>query len=347
VRRAASADEESGFEVGRQPRPRPQVGGDLRIVGESAAAQELRRHVDAVAGSAATVLLTGETGTGKGLVARLVHQRSLRCARPFVHVDCAALSSSVIESELFGHERGAFTGAWQRRVGRFEQAGEGTIFLDEIGELEPPLQAKLLRALQDRVFERVGGGQALPVRARVVAATNRDLPTEIAAGRFRADLYYRLQVFEIAIPPLRERRRDVPPLFARAVERFGAANVGVSESFQEVLCAYDWPGNVRQVMNLAERLLVAHPGGPWGCAVLAEALGLATRGRANGGRGAASGNEGARPRLVSSRSDFEERERLEIARALALERWNVSAAARALGVSRGALRGRMARLGIG
>jgi transcriptional regulator with GAF, ATPase, and Fis domain len=187
------------------------------LVGESPAIDALRKAARAVAATRATVLVTGETGTGKGLVARLIHD--LSGASRFVHVDCASLAPTVIESELFGHERGAFTSAAERRIGRFERAGSGTVFLDEVADVEPSLQAKLLRILQDRAFERVGGSETLPLRARVIAATNRDLAADIDSGRFRSDLYYRLQVVELRIPPLRQRREDLPLLFEAACAR--------------------------------------------------------------------------------------------------------------------------------
>ena len=192
-------------------------GDALDLVGNSPVIRELRREVDALARIRSTALLIGETGVGKGLVARMLHERSDRPQEPFVHVDCASLAGSIIESELFGHERGSFTGAVGRRAGRFEQAGAGTIFLDEIGELEPPLQAKLLRILHDRTYERIGGSKTLTMNARVVAATNRDLAEEVRKGFFRSDLYFRLRVFELKIPPLRERLSDVPLLVRHAV----------------------------------------------------------------------------------------------------------------------------------
>ncbi|UCE86076.1 MAG: sigma-54-dependent Fis family transcriptional regulator [Deltaproteobacteria bacterium] len=236
------------------------------LVGESAAMRRLRAEIAAVAPSRATVLVRGETGTGKGLVARAIHRHSRCRAAGFVHVDCAALSASVIESELFGHERGAFTGAVSRRSGRFELAGDGTIFLDEIGDLDRPLQAKLMRVLEDREFERVGGVETLPMRARVVAATSRDLRRAVREGFFRADLYFRLKVVELRVPPLRERACDVSLLlaagFARAGARHGAVPPRTSEAFRARLAAHRWPGNVRELMNLAERLAVARPARP-------------------------------------------------------------------------------------
>jgi formate hydrogenlyase transcriptional activator len=188
------------------------VAARSEIVGESPALKEVLRLVGLVASSAATVLITGETGTGKELVARAIHERSPRRQGPFVAVNCGAIPATLVASELFGHEKGAFTGALQRRVGRFEQAGGGTLFLDEIAELPMETQTALLRVLQEREFERVGGERPIRTDARIVAATNRDLATEVAEGRFRADLYYRINVVPIAMPPLRDRKEDIPRL---------------------------------------------------------------------------------------------------------------------------------------
>ena len=202
------------------------------LVGESRAMRRLRAEIRGVAPLRATVLLTGETGTGKGAAARALHARSPRAQGPLVHVDCAALSPTLIESELFGHERGAFTGALERRTGRFELAAEGTVFLDEIGELDDRQQAKLLRVLHDREYERIGGVATLPMTARVIAATSRGLLREVREGRFRADLYFRLNVIQLRLPPLRERRQRHPVARARAApaaRRF-ARRAGVSRS---------------------------------------------------------------------------------------------------------------------
>jgi transcriptional regulator with GAF, ATPase, and Fis domain len=230
------------------------------LVGESEATRALRRQIARLADLPTTVLLLGETGTGKGVVARALHAGGARGARPFVHVDCAGLSESLFESELFGHERGAFTGAVAMRVGRAETAGDGTLFLDEIGELAPRLQAKLLRLLQERRYERVGGSVARPLRARVVAATNLDLEAAARAGAFRRDLLFRLDVARIVLPPLRERREDlaalVPALLARIARRLGVACPSLPSGFAARLAAHDWPGNVRELENTLERWLI-------------------------------------------------------------------------------------------
>ena len=230
------------------------------LVGQAEPILLLRKQIAAVASTRSTVLILGETGTGKGLVARAIHRLSSERKRVFVHVDCAALSPALIESELFGHERGAFTGATDRRVGRFELADDGTIFLDEIGDLQPSLQAKLLRVLQDHQYERVGGARTLIMRARVIAATSRDLRRAVHEGRFRRDLYFRLNVLQLQIPPLRERRSDIPLLVRYGLdllgERLAVPVPEVSDGFYERLAMNDLPGNVRELMNVLERCLV-------------------------------------------------------------------------------------------
>jgi len=230
------------------------------LVGESPPMRDLRSAVAAAALVPTTVLLTGDTGTGKGVAARLLHRLSPRSARPFLHVDCAALAPTVIESELFGHERGAFTGAASARVGRFEQVGMGTIFLDEIGELSLELQAKFLRVLEERSFERVGGTATHRMQARVIAATNKDLDAEVQAGRFRRDLLYRLRVIHLPLPPLRERLEDVPLLVRAALERLcqelGRPKPAVGASFCERLREHEWPGNVRELLHVLEAVLI-------------------------------------------------------------------------------------------
>jgi transcriptional regulator with GAF, ATPase, and Fis domain len=227
------------------------------MVGDSAAMRSVYDCIRKVAPRDSTVLICGETGTGKELAARAVHQNSGRAARPFVAVNCAALTEPLLESELFGHEKGAFTGAVVMKKGKFEVADGGTIFLDEIGELAPALQAKLLRALQEQEFERVGGTRPIKVDVRVVAATNHDLQAAVAAGRFRQDLWYRLNVVAITMPPLRLRRTDIPMLAAHFAARFGRGRaVELSPDALDALRAYDWPGNVRELENAIERAVV-------------------------------------------------------------------------------------------
>ncbi len=230
------------------------------IVGSSPALQRVLDEVAKVAGTEATVLILGETGTGKELVARAIHKRSRRSTGAFIRVNCAAIPTSLIASELFGHEKGAFTGALQRRLGRFEAADGGTIFLDEIGELPPEAQVALLRVLQEREIERVGSAHPIAVDVRVLAATNRDLEAAVERGAFREDLYYRLNVFPIRLPPLRERADDIPILVEYLVDRY-AKQVGksidkIEKRTLQLLQAYDWPGNVRELQNVIERAVV-------------------------------------------------------------------------------------------
>lgn len=230
------------------------------IVGESPALQVVLGNVVKVAPTDSTVLIIGETGTGKELIARAIHKRSQRASQTFVSVNCAAVPTSLIASELFGHEKGAFTGAIQRRLGRFELAEGGTIFLDEIGELPPDTQISLLRILQEREFERVGGSKVIRANVRVIAATNRNLLAAIDAGTFRKDLYYRLNVFPIEMPPLRKRRQDIPVLVEYFIERYaskaGKKIRGINKSTLERLTTYDWPGNIRELQNVVERSVV-------------------------------------------------------------------------------------------
>ena len=230
------------------------------IVGLSESLLHALRHVARVAPTDSTVLVTGETGTGKDLVARAIHKRSRRANRPFIRVNCAAIPQSLIASELFGHEKGAFTGATERRLGRFELANGGTIFLDEIGDIPADTQVALLRVLQEREFERVGSGRTVSVDVRVIAATNRDLEAAVAAGTFRLDLFYRLNVFPIRVPSLRERRDDIPLLAKYFIER-SASSTGkeiknIDRKTLGLLKAYDWPGNIRELQNVIERAVI-------------------------------------------------------------------------------------------
>ena len=230
------------------------------IVGNSPALLSALRKVEQIAPTDSTVLILGETGTGKELIARAIHDRSARKGRPLVKVNCSAISAGLVESELFGHVKGAFTGAFERRVGRFELADGGTIFLDEIGELPLETQVKLLRVLQEQEFEPVGSSRTVHVNVRIITATNRDLEEAIKAGRFRSDLFYRLNVFPLHVPPLRERVSDIPQLVAFFVERFskkfGKSVEGVSRSTMNLLESYAWPGNIRELQNLVERAVV-------------------------------------------------------------------------------------------
>jgi transcriptional regulator with GAF, ATPase, and Fis domain len=235
-----------------------------RIVGNSAALRRVLGMVGIVAPTDATVLINGETGTGKELVARAIHQRSRRSANAFVSVNCAAIPRDLIASELFGHEKGSFTGATKRRLGRFELADAGTIFLDEVGELLPDAQVALLRVLQEREFERVGGGRPMQVDVRVIAATNRDLKAAVANRTFREDLFYRLNVFPIEVPPLRERKDDILMLVRHFVQHY-ASRAGknirwIDKTTLDVLESHDWPGNIRELQNVVERSVILSSG---------------------------------------------------------------------------------------
>ena len=241
------------------------AGAMASMIGQAPAMQEVFRSIGRLAGSSMTVLITGESGTGKELVARALHDHSPRADRPFVALNTSAIASELLESELFGHEKGAFTGADARRIGRFEQANGGTLFLDEIGDMSPALQTRLLRVLAESEFYRVGGQVPIKVDVRVIAATNQDLARAVKESRFREDLYHRLNVIRINTPPLRQRREDIPALFqhylADAAEELGSPAKTMDVDALETLQSFDWPGNVRQLVNAARRLTVTAPGG--------------------------------------------------------------------------------------
>jgi transcriptional regulator with GAF, ATPase, and Fis domain len=292
-----------------------------------------------------SVLILGETGTGKELVARAVHAASPRAHRPLIKVNCAALPGTLIESELFGHERGAFTGAVEKRVGRFELAAGGTIFLDEIGDMPLEVQSKLLRVLQERELERVGGGATLAVDVRVVAATNRDLAGAVAAGTFRADLYYRLNVFPIALAPLRARREDIPQLVRHFVggyaARMGRRIVYIPPDAMRVLVDYEWPGNVRELEHVIERAVILSPGPE--LSVTPEILRILPA--ADPPQRDAQGTHPVAPADES----MDDVERQHIASVLKQTGWRIegaAGAARVLGLNPSTLRSRMKKLRI-
>jgi len=234
------------------------------IVGSSPQLQDILHLIERVAPTNCTVLLTGETGTGKELVAHAIHNSSPRRAKTMIKVNCAALPPNLIESELFGHERGSFTGATEKRIGKFEQAHQSTLFLDEIGEMPPELQVKLLRALQEKEIERIGGHSSIKVDTRIIAATNRDLEKEVDEGRFRADLYYRLNIFPISLPSLRDRRDDIPLLTTHFIEklskRTGKTITSISSYALQQITSYDWPGNIRELEHTIERSILLSDG---------------------------------------------------------------------------------------
>ncbi len=300
------------------------------IIGQSPQIQELLETIRQVAPSRATVLIEGESGTGKELVARALHQFSPRSRGPFIAVHCAALSPTLLESELFGHERGAFTGAVARHTGRFEAADGGTLFLDEIGEIPPEIQVKILRVLEERRFERVGGRETLEVDVRLIAATNRDLQRMVGEGRFREDLYYRLNVVAITLPPLRERAGDIPLLVDRFLKEFAAENgkpiPTLTSDAMDALMSYSWPGNVRELRNTVERMVV-----------LAKSDRLTVRDLPPAIREQVRHRSGTSPAfsddMAASTLSLEEAERRMIMRALESGNGNRTRAAQQLGIS--------------
>jgi transcriptional regulator with GAF, ATPase, and Fis domain len=309
------------------------LGGQRQIIGSSKSWRDVLELIAKVAPTDTTVLLTGESGTGKEVVARAIHAASPRAGKPFLAINCAALPEQLLESELFGYERGAFTGALQSRAGKVEQAAEGVLFLDEVAEMSPAVQAKFLRVLQEREFQRLGGSRVQKADVRVVAATNRNLTTALSTGAFREDLFYRLSVFEIALPPLRDRREDILLLAASFVDEIGKTvsrpSAGISKEGREALLAYAWPGNVRELRNAIERAIILADGG----LITAEHL---PAHRSGGGEGAGENGAGR----------LEEVERRLVENALKDARNNKALAARRLGITRSQLYSRIQRYGI-
>ncbi len=317
-----------------------------RLVGASGAMRKVFELAERVAPSDATVLILGESGTGKDVLAQELHDRSGRAAGPFVAVNCAALPENLIESELFGYEKGAFTGAAQRRKGKFELANGGTLFLDEIGDMNQVTQAKVLRALESREIERLGGTETVPVDVRVVSATHRDLPAEIAAGRFREDLYYRLRVVTIELPPLRGHREDIPALAAALLALHRArhpqsAAKSISREAIEALARYTWPGNVRELKNALERSLVLARGAEITLEDLPEEV--------CGGVPVTGGRGGAGASFLAEGDFREAKRKFEVAflmRKLEENKWNVSRTAAGVGLHRQSLQEKLRELGI-
>jgi formate hydrogenlyase transcriptional activator len=304
-----------------------------QIIGNSPALESVLEQVEQVAPTDSTVLIQGETGTGKELIARAVHNLSARCGRPFIKLNCAAIPFDLLESELFGHERGAFTGAIAQKVGRFELADKGTLFLDEVGDIPPGLQPKLLRVLQEQEFERLGSTRTHQVDVRLVAATNRNLVDMVKRNEFRSDLYYRLNVFPVSLPPLRERRVDIPALVEHFVEilsrRMGKQIENVPPDTMSALTLYEWPGNIRELQNFIERSVILSTGD-----VLRPPLAELKRGPEVQSVGAIT---------------IEEAERDHIRKTLEQTRWVVAGpngAAARLGIKRSTLYFRMQKLGI-
>ena len=331
-----------------------QIHGEFdfgNIIGESAALREVLSKVEQVAPTASTVLLRGETGTGKELVAHAIHINSPREEKPFVRVNCAALAPGILESELFGHEKGSFTGAINRRPGRFELADGGTLFLDEIGDLPMEIQIKLLRTLQEREFERVGGTETIKVDVRMVSATNRNLEKMIEDGEFREDLYYRLNVFPINLPPLRDRLEDLPVLTGHFVAKF-ARQMGFQPQLASTdaiakLREYNWPGNVRELENIIERAMILAKGAALGTTHLDFGR------RAHTSTPVAGSGPVAVPALPPASDDGRslaerllESERKEIVAAVEKSRGNIASAARTLGINRSTLYYRLRKHGL-
>jgi two-component system nitrogen regulation response regulator NtrX len=309
------------------------------IIGESPAIRQLREQIATAAPTNGRVLIQGENGSGKELVARAIHAQSARSERPFVEVNCAAIPEELIESELFGHEKGAFTGALSRRPGRFELGDGGTLFLDEIGDMSLKTQAKVLRALEEQAFERVGGRETIKVDVRVIAASNRDLPGLIAAGRFREDLYYRLNVIPIEVPPVRSRQEDIPLLVDHFIRVFCAENgkriKAVSGEALAYFLAYEWPGNVRELRNMVERLVIMAPRD----VIDVEDLPAPLRPKDAPGAGAESRERSLR----EARDNFE---RAYILAELRANEWNMTRTAERLGIERSHLYRKIKAYGI-
>jgi two-component system, NtrC family, nitrogen regulation response regulator NtrX len=314
------------------------------IVGESHAIQQLRAQIQSAAPSHGRVLIRGESGTGKELIARAIHRQSLRTDRPFVEVNCAAIPDELIESELFGHERGSFTGATTKRRGKFELADGGTIFLDEVGDMSLKTQAKVLRVLQEQTFERVGGSETLTADVRVIAASNKDLEEEIGRGTFREDLFYRLNVIPFEVPPLRERKQDIGLLathFLRLFAReYGKREKALNSEARDLLLQYPWPGNVRELRNVIERMVIMVPQESIGREDLAASIRL----RPQRDTGAAAGfGEEMDGTLRDAKDQFE---KAFILRRLRETHWNITRAAERLGVERSNLHRKMKGYGI-
>ncbi|MCX7847868.1 MAG: sigma-54 dependent transcriptional regulator [bacterium] len=312
------------------------------MIGRTAGMQMVFQQIKQVAPTDTTVCIMGESGTGKELVANAIHEHSRRAGKAFVKVNCAAITETLLESELFGHEKGSFTGAWKQRKGRFELADGGTILLDEIAEMSPALQAKLLRVLQEQTFERVGGTETLRVDVRVIVATNADLRERIKQGTFREDLYYRVSVFPIVLPPLRERKEDIPLLVDHFVQEYAAEMRkefrGISRAAMEKLIAYEWPGNIRQLQNAVERACVMAP-----CGGMIEVEHLPPEVVAGERIGEVVKGSGS---VELPHATMDELERMAIEQALVRCGWNRTAAARMLNIGTKTLYRKMERYGI-
>ena len=350
----------SGLEAGRfmatpvDMDPEPTQVRREAIIGRSAAMLEVYKTIGRVASTDATVLIRGDSGTGKELAARAIYQHSKRSIRPFMVINCVAIPENLLESELFGYEKGAFTGAVHRRVGKIEQANQGTVFLDEIGDMPLPIQSKLLRLLQERSIERLGGREVIPVNVRILAATNRDLEQAVAEGRFREDLYYRLKVVTVSMPPLRDRLEDIPALTEYLLGRFcremDMDNPGISQEALQILQTYRWPGNIRELANTLQKSLIFNRGMP----IQSEDISFPAQERERSGqrRDVERSVHTWIQEMFKDKPDnvfdtcMDQFSSLVIKEALSVTKGNRSQAAKILGMSRPTLHSKMEKLGI-
>jgi two-component system nitrogen regulation response regulator NtrX len=320
-----------------------QIGKEHEMIGQSKPIKELKKQIKVAAPTSGWILITGENGTGKELVARAIHHNSKRASKPFIEVNCAAIPEELIESELFGHEKGSFTGATTQRRGKFDQAHQGTLFLDEIGDMSLKTQAKVLRILQERKFERVGGNKTIEVDVRVIAATNKDLEAEIAEGNFREDLFYRLNVIPFHVPPLRERKADIPHLAKHFLEYFCSQESRetkvLDDESLEIIKSYTWPGNVRELKNLIERLAIMTPGDTISKDQLPQTI---------SGKRLSNGKQQTTASLSAAtfRNAKEEFEKEFLIKKLEENEWNVSRTAEAIEIERSNLHRKIKSFGI-
>ena len=321
-----------------------QIGKEHEMIGNSSVIRELKNQIRVAAPTSGWILISGENGTGKELVARAIHYNSHRKGKPFVEVNCAAIPEELIESELFGHEKGSFTGATAQRRGKFDQAHQGTLFLDEIGDMSLKTQAKVLRILQEHKFERVGGNKTIEVDVRVIAATNKDLEKEIAEGNFREDLYYRLNVIPFHVPPLRQRQTDIPELANHFLEYFcskeSRETKTLDDGAMEAIRSYSWPGNVRELKNLIERLVIMSPGNMITCSQLPLSI------SGHGGQTAVKDLASISLTADTFRSAKEEFEKEFLIQKLEEHDWNISRTAEAIEIERSNLHRKIKAYGI-
>jgi len=353
---------EKGLEASRFMRSRveidtaPESDSSEVIFGRSKAMQEVYKQIGRVASTGATILIRGESGTGKELVARAVYQHSIRSNKPFLVINCVAIPETLLESELFGYERGAFTGAVNRRIGKIEQASGGTVFLDEIGDMPFGIQAKILRLLQERSIERLGGRAPIPVDVRVIAATNRDLEAALADGRFREDLYYRLKVVTLSLPPLRERNGDISILAEYFLKRYSKEmavdSPGLTPEARLVMESYSWPGNVRELANTVQKALIFSRGAPISSEEISEAIRIDTEGRETWDQSHLDSMQSWIKRSLNSGREnvfvdmIDEFSRIVMTEALSMTGGNRSQAAKLLGLSRPTLLAKIEKYGI-